>query len=95
MPRMRGSSALTVLGVNALLTSARSRVWSGGSRMSIVYSCGGGSMASCRDDSVPFRGSLPKRRWSRRMAAISAWRVNTQEFSNRLRCTGARARSAA
>ena len=40
-------------------------------------------MASCRDDSVPLRGSLPKRRWSRRMAAISAWRVSTQEFSTR------------
>ena len=75
-----------------MVTSARSRVWSGGSRMSML---GRGIVASCRADNVPLRGSLPKRRWSRRMAFTSAWRANTQALSSRLRCTGARSRSAA
>ena len=60
--RMRGSSALTAPGANAVVTSARSRVCPGGSRNSSVNSSGGGSMARCRDDRVPVRGSLPKRR---------------------------------
>ena len=92
--RMRVSRALTARDVNALFTSALSRVWSGGSRNSIVNSSGGGSMASCRAVSVPLRGSLPKLRWSRRIASASGWRVNSQAFISRLRCTGSRRRMA-
>ena len=88
MERMRASRALTARDVNALFTSALGRVWSGGSRNSIVNSSGGGSMASCRAVSVPLRGSLAKFRWSRRIASASAWRVNSQAFISRLRCTG-------
>ena len=70
-------SVSTTRGVNALLTSARSRVWSGGSRNSIDAGSHG-----------PF-GPLPKRlsksawypllpkRGSRRKAATSSYRVRT------------------
>ena len=95
MLRIRDSRALTAFGVNALLTSARSRVWSGGSRSNIVNSRGGGSDACCRAVRVPLRGSLLKWRWLRRMASTSAWRVNSHAFNSRLRCTGSRARRVA
>ena len=60
MARMRVSRAPTARDVNALLTSLLSRVWSGGSRNSIVNSSAGGSMARCRRVSAPLRGSLAK-----------------------------------
>ena len=93
--RMRASMASIAREVNALFTSALSRVWSGGSSDSMVSSSGGGSMARCRRVSLPLRGSLAKVRWSRRIASASAWRENSQAFASRLRCTGSRLRRVA
>ena len=92
--RMWGSRAATARGVNALLTRARSRVWSGGSRNSMLGSATVGRLA-CRRDATRLRGSLEKWRWSRRMASTSAKREKTQASISRLRCTGSRPRSRA
>ena len=49
--RMRSSSRATVLGVNALFTSVRIRVWSGGSRArnDMVLCASGPKAAGSRD----------------------------------------------
>ena len=93
--RICASRASIAREVNALFTSALSLVWSGGSSDSMVSSSAGGSMACWRRVSRPLRGSLAKRRWSRRIASASAWRENSQAFASRLRCTGLRLRMAA
>ena len=90
--RMWGSRAATARGVKALLTRARSRVWSGGSRNSMLGSSTLGRLAR-RPDATRLRGSLEKWRWSRRMASASEKRENTHASMSRLRCTGSRPRS--
>ena len=70
--RMCGSRASTTRGVNAWLTSDRSRVWSGGSRNSIVQSARGGTARRRRRSGGTLSGRFEKRRKSRRIASTSA-----------------------
>ena len=77
MAWMRPRSVSTTRGVKALLTSARSRVWSGGSRNSMdTASPDPSGPPPKRLSNSAWYPLLPKR-GSRRKAATSSYRVRT------------------
>ena len=75
--RMWSSILATARGVKARLTSPRSRVWSGGSRLKMLgVSCPRTSWFSVS----PLRGSLLNCLWLRRIWSQSSYRVSTRLF---------------
>ncbi len=92
MPWMWSRICSMTRGVNALLTSARRRVWSGGSRNSMERGRAPFSVPSpYTADSSSANPSRPNR-GSRSAVTQSSYRVSTQNPSG-LWCTGSSSRS--
>ena len=76
MPSTTGRTASTALGVKALLTRARNRVWSGGSRKTIIV-----LSSWANGPTVPRDDSTSSSMIAARLELMAGWRASVVQAS--------------